>query len=103
MLTGKQKRYLRGLASLLNPVAIVGKEGFRDEVVAEIANGLKANELVKIKISKNSLEDMEQIIEMVAKKNIGEVIQIIGKTIVLYKQNKKDIKIILPQEVYYEN
>ena len=88
---------------MLNLVAIVGKEGFRDEVVAEIANGLKANELVKIKVSKNSLEDMEQIIEMVAKKNIGEVIQIIGKTIVLYKQNKKDIKIILPQEVYYEN
>ena len=96
MLTGKQKRYLRGLASLLNPVAIIGKEGFRDEVVAEIANGLKANELVKIKVNKNSPEDMEQIIEMVAKKNIGEVVQIIGKTIVLYKQNKKDIKIILP-------
>ena len=68
MLTGKQKRYLRGLASLLNPVAIVGKEGFRDEVVAEIANGLKVNELVKVKVSKNSPEDMEQIIEMVAKK-----------------------------------
>ena len=49
-------------------MAIVGKEGFRDEVVAEIANGLKANELVKIKVSKNSPEDMERIIEMVAKK-----------------------------------
>lgn len=53
---------------MLNLVAIVGKEGFRDEVVAEIANGLKANELVKIKVSKNSPEDMERIIEMVAKK-----------------------------------
>lgn len=96
MLTGKQKRYLRGLASLLNPVAMVGKEGFREEVATEIVNGLKANELVKIKVGKNSPEDMEQIIEIIAEKNIGEVVQIIGKTIVLYKQNKKDIKIILP-------
>ena len=50
MLTGKEKRYLRGLASLLNPVVIIGKEGIGEQIIAEIANGFNVNELVKIKV-----------------------------------------------------
>ena len=96
MLTGKQKRYLRGLASLLNPVVIIGKEGFKEEVIIEIINGIKANELVKIKVGKNSPLDTEEIIDIINEKSIGEVVQIVGRSIVLYKQNKKENKIILP-------
>ena len=96
MLTGKQKRYLRGLASLLNPVVIIGKEGFKEEVIIEIINGIKANELVKIKVGKNSPQEIEEIIEIFNEENVGEVVQIVGRSIVLYKQNKKENKIILP-------
>lgn len=49
MLTGKQKGYLRSLASLLNSVIIVGKK-----VIAGIGNGLKINKFVKIEVSKIS-------------------------------------------------
>ena len=96
MLTGKQKRYLRGLASLLNPVVIIGKDGFKEEVILEIKNGIIANELVKIKLGKNSPQDIEEIISLINDENIGEVVQIVGRSIVLYKQNKKESKIILP-------
>lgn len=96
MLTGKQKRYLRGLASLLNPVVIVGKEGIGEEIITEIETGLKANELVKIKVGKNSPQELEDIVKYIESEDVGEIVQKIGRIIVLYKKNEKDIKIKLP-------
>lgn len=96
MLTGKQKRYLRGLASLLNPVAIIGKEGFTPEVINEIKTGLKANELIKIKIGKNSPEDKLMIKELIEENLNAEIVQIIGKNIVLFKSKGKETKFKLP-------
>lgn len=96
MLTGKQKRYLRGLASLLNPVAIVGKEGFTPEVIQEIKTGLKANELVKIKIGKNSPEDMLKITALIDGNINAEIVQKIGRNIVLFKSKGKETKYKLP-------
>ncbi|MDD2370607.1 MAG: ribosome assembly RNA-binding protein YhbY [Firmicutes bacterium] len=89
MLTGKQKRYLRGLASLLNPVAIVGKEGFTPEVMKEIKKGIKANELIKIKIGKNSPDEKLEIKTMIEENFNAEIVQIIGRSIVLFKSKGK--------------
>ncbi len=96
MLTGKEKRYLRGLASLLNPVVIIGKEGIGEQIIAEVANGIKVNELVKIKVGKNSPEEIKEIVKILEDNELGEVVQIIGRNVVLYKKNKKEPKINLP-------
>ena len=96
MLTGKEKRYLRGLASLLNPVVIIGKEGIGEQIIAEIANGINVNELVKIKVGKNSPEEISEIVKVLEDNELGEVVQIIGRNVVLYKKNKKEPKINLP-------
>ncbi len=97
MLTGKQKRYLRGLATLLNPVAIVGKEGFTPEVIKEIKNGIKANELIKIKIGKNSPNEKMEIKTMIEEKFNVDIVQIIGNSIVLFKsKGKKETSYKLP-------
>lgn len=96
MLTGKQKRYLRAHASLLNPVVIVGKEGFTPEVIKEIKTGLKANELIKIKIGKNSPEDKLAIKELIEENLNADIVQIIGKNIVLFKYKGKETKFKLP-------
>ncbi|MCI0502208.1 MAG: ribosome assembly RNA-binding protein YhbY [Fusobacteria bacterium] len=96
MLTGKEKRYLRGLASLLNPVVIIGKEGIGEQIIAEIANGINVNELVKIKVGKNSPEEISEIVKILEDNELGEVVQIIGRNVVLYKKNKKEPKINLP-------
>ena len=96
MLTGKEKRYLRGLASLLNPVVIIGKEGIGEQIIAEIANGINVNELVKIKVGKNSPEEIKEIVKILEDNELGEVVQIIGRNVVLYKKNKKEPKINLP-------
>ncbi len=96
MLTGKQKRYLRGLASLLNPVAIIGKEGFTPEVIKEIKKGIKANELIKIKIGKNSPDEKLEIKAMIEENFNAEIVQIIGRNIVLFKSKGKETKYKLP-------
>jgi len=96
MLTGKQKRYLRGEASLLNPVVIVGKEGFTQEVIKEIKTGLKANELIKIKIGKNSPVDKLELKELIEENLSADIVQIIGKNIVLFKYKGKETKYKLP-------
>ena len=96
MLTGKQKRYLRGEASLLNPVVIVGKEGFTPEVIKEIKTGLKANELIKIKIGKNSPVDKLELKELIEENLSADIVQIIGKNIVLFKYKGKETKYKLP-------
>jgi RNA-binding protein len=96
MLSGKQKRYLRGMASLLNPVAIIGKEGFTPEIIKEIRTGLKANELVKIKIGKNSPDDKLNVKELIEENLTAEIVQIIGKNIVLFKSKGKETKFKLP-------
>ena len=48
-LTGKEKKYLRGLAHALNPVVIIGKNGFSEQIEAQIDEALTAHELIKIK------------------------------------------------------
>ena len=96
MLSGKQKRYLRGMASLLNPVAIIGKEGFTPEIIKEIRNGLKANELIKIKIGKNSPDDKLEVKALIEENLTAEIVQIIGRNIVLFKSKGKETKFKLP-------
>ena len=96
MLTGKQKRYLRAAASLINPAAIVGKEGLTEEVLAEIRTGLEANELVKIKIGRNSPQELPEVIEGLDALTGVEIVQKIGRNIVLFKQKKRDSEFKLP-------
>lgn len=95
MLNGKQKRYLRSLAVNEKAIFQIGKDGLNENMYKSIKEALKARELVKISILKTcELELHEIAVELCANTN-AELVQIIGKTIVLYKQSKER-KIILP-------
>ena len=48
-ITGKQKKYLKGLAHKLNPVVMVGNKAFQ-AVLKEIDATLEAHELIKIRV-----------------------------------------------------
>lgn len=95
-MTGKQKSYLRSLAHELKPVFQVGKEGVNDEMITGIRNYLNKHELMKISVLQNCEEEMEDIAS--AFENCGfTVVQVIGKTIVLYLKSKNAKNpIILP-------
>ncbi len=97
MLIGKQKRYLRSLAHHLDPVFQVGKGGVNDNMIKQIDELLEIRELLKISVLNNSTEDVDDVAQALAKGTKAELVQIIGHTIVLYKESKENKEIKLPR------
>ena len=96
MLTGKQKRFLRSKAHHLDPIFQVGKGGVNDNMIKQIADALEARELFKISVLQNCEQDKEEVAEQLANGAGAEIVQIIGNTIVLYKESAEKKTIILP-------
>lgn len=96
MLTGKQKRFLRSQAHHLNPIFQVGKGGVNENMVQQISDALEARELFKISVLQNCEEDKNVVAEQLVKGCRAELVQIIGNTIVLYKESKENKQIQLP-------
>jgi RNA-binding protein len=96
MLTGKQKRYLRSKAHHLDPIFQVGKGGVNENMVKQVAEALEARELFKISVLQNCEEDKNVVAEHLAKGTGADIVQIIGNTIVLYKESAEKKQIILP-------
>jgi RNA-binding protein len=97
MLTGKQTRYLRSLAHDLNPIFQVGKGGVNDHIIRHIEEALEVRELIKVTVLNNSGEDRKEVGEELAEKAKAELVQVIGKIIVLYKESRDQKKIQLPK------
>lgn len=95
-LTGKQRRYLRSLAHNLKPVFQIGKEGVNDNLIAQINDYLEIHELLKVSILQNSSEDKNEAAEKLTEGTNSHVAQVIGKTIVLYRESKENKEIKLP-------
>ena len=98
-MTSKQRAFLKGLAMNLNPVINVGKDSMTPGVTEAVIEAIEANELIKIGVLKNCMDDPREIAELLADRSHAEVVQVIGKKIVLYKPAKKpeDRKIVLPR------
>ena len=94
-MTSKQRAYLKGLAMTMDPIFQFGKNSLTPENTAAIAEAL-ARELIKISVLNNCADDPREIAQMVAERTRSQVVQVIGKKIVLYKESKDNKKIILP-------
>ena len=95
-MTSKQRAYLKGLAMTMEPIFQVGKNSVTTENVEAIRQALDKRELVKISVLQNCEDDAREIAEVIAERTRSQVVQVIGKKIVLYKENKDNKKIILP-------
>lgn len=98
MMTSKQRSYLKGLAMTMDPIFQIGKSSITPELTAAITEALEARELVKITILKNCLDDGGAVAAILAERTRSEVIQVIGRKIVLYRpaKDEKKRKIDLP-------
>ncbi|MCI6237895.1 MAG: YhbY family RNA-binding protein [Lachnospiraceae bacterium] len=96
-MTGKQRAYLKSLASTSETILQVGKEGLTPECTASIAEALAARELVKIGILQNYDGDLEDLARTAAERTRSQLVQVIGRKFVLYKEGRDEKKkIILP-------
>ncbi|MCI9594491.1 MAG: ribosome assembly RNA-binding protein YhbY [Lachnospiraceae bacterium] len=87
-MTSKQRSYLKGLAMNIDPVFQIGKSSLTPEVTEAVNEVLEARELVKISVLKNCLDDGRSIAEVLAERTHSEVVQVIGRKIVLYRPAK---------------
>ena len=98
MLTSKQRAYLRSMANGLETIFHIGKSGVTPELTDAVDNALEARELVKLNILDNCLMGTREAAQIIAERTHSEVVQVIGKKIVLYKESKDNKKIELPKD-----
>jgi RNA-binding protein len=97
-MTTKQRAYLKGLAMTLDPIYQIGKSSLTPEITEGVSEALEARELIKINILKNCLDDPKEIAQVLSERTHSQVVQVIGKKIVLYRESKDKKKIILPED-----
>lgn len=96
-MTSKQRAYLKGLAMNIDTIINIGKSSVTPEVVTSISEAIEKRELIKIGVLKNCMDDPKEIAETLAGRTKSQVVQVIGKKIVLYKRNSKNSRIELPK------
>ena len=89
MLNSKQKKQLRSLGNPLKPLFNVGKEGLSLNLISSLEDSLKAHELVKISVLKTAPNPVMELALDLASSTHSELIQVVGRSILLYKQNEK--------------
>lgn len=94
--TSKQRAYLKSLASTIDPIFQIGKGGLTPEVTEAVSEAFNKRELIKIAVLKNCFDDPGEIAHMLADRTHSQVVQVIGKKIVLYKESKDHKKIQIP-------
>ncbi|EAS42920.1 ribosome assembly RNA-binding protein YhbY [Photobacterium profundum] len=96
-LSTKQKQHLKGLAHNLKPVVLMGSNGLTEAVIAEIEIALNHHELIKIKVATEDRETKILIVDAIIRETKAEKVQVIGKTLVLYRPTEER-KIELPRK-----
>lgn len=95
-MTSKQRAYLKSLSSTMDPIFQIGKGSLTPEVTEAVGEAFHNRELIKVGVLKNCADDPKIIAQALAERTHSQVVHVIGKKIVLYKENKDNKKIILP-------
>lgn len=91
-MTTKQRAHLKSLAMKLDPIFQIGKSSITPGLTEAINEALDARELIKISVLQNCADDARELAELVSERTRSQVVQVIGKKIVLYKEGKDDKK-----------
>ena len=97
MITSKQRAYLRSLAFDIPTIMQVGKCGISENLIRTISDALEARELIKLSVLDNSDESPRSAAEALAESVGAEVVSVIGKKFVLYRESVKHKRIELPR------
>jgi len=84
----KEKLYrLKAEANQLSPILNIGKNGVTETLIEELNKQIKANRLVKIRVLKSAEEgkDLKAIAEEIATATKSTLIEVRGRTVVLYR------------------
>lgn len=96
-MTSKQRAYLNSLAHKEQVVVQIGKAGLTPDITESAAQALAARELIKCNVQKNCLEEPRQVAQTLSERTRSQVVQVIGRKFILYKESKEHKKIELPR------
>lgn len=96
-MTSKQRAYLKGLAMNIDPIFQIGKSSLTPEVTNAVSEAFNTRELVKVTILKNCMDDPMELASTLAERTKSQLVQVIGRKVVLYKESKDHKKIELPR------
>ncbi len=95
MLTSKQRASLRAMSNSLQPVTQIGKNGINDALIKSLDITLESRELIKVTVLETALLTAKEALEEVSEKLNAEQVSAVGSKFVIYRQAKKDPKIVL--------
>ena len=82
----------------MEPIFQVGKSSMTPGLTEAISEALASRALIKISVLKNCADEPRELAEIIAERTRSQIVQVIGKKIVLYREGKDDKKkILLPQ------
>ena len=91
-MTTKQRAYLKSLAMTMDPIFQIGKNSMTPELTKAVDEALEARELIKVSVLQNCADDSRELAAMLAERTRSQVVQVIGKKIVLYREGKNEKK-----------
>jgi len=86
-LSSKERAALRGEAHHLNALVHVGHEGLTPAIRQSLDDALRTKELVKISVNKTADIDLKKEAGTIASAVDAEVVQVIGRTLTVYREN----------------
>ena len=96
-MNSKQRAFLKSIAMSTEPIMQIGKGRLTPEITAAVSEALEARELIKISVLNNCQESPDDLARVLGERTKSEVVQVIGKKIVLYRESKTKKKIELPK------
>lgn len=87
-MTTKQRAYLKSLAMTMEPIFQIGKSSMTPGLTEAVSEALEARELIKLSVLQNCGDDPKELAQILAERTHAQVVQVIGKKIVLYKEGK---------------
>ena len=95
MLNSRQRAQLRGMANGYETIFQVGKGGISDQLIKQVEEALEKRELIKLTVLETSPEGVRFCADEVAKRSGSDVVQVIGRKFILYKESKNNNSIKL--------
>ena len=95
-MTSKQRAYLMSQASSMDSIFQIGKASLTPEIITALDEALEKRELIKVSVLKNCIDDPREIASVIGERTHSEVIKVIGKKMIFFRQAKKNSKYNLP-------
>jgi RNA-binding protein len=96
-MNSRQRAYLNSLANNIDPIFQIGKASLTPEIVEALDSALEKRELIKVSVLKNCADDPWEIADIIAERTHANVVRVIGKKMIFYREAKKNPKIRLPE------